>query len=188
MPSVLLRNHDGRRFVDVTASSGTGDLHKGHGVAFADLDQDGNDEILFQVGGATPGDAHALRIFHNPGHGNDWINLKLVGVKTNRAALGVRLTVTVEHRGSGPTHHPPCRRERRLVRRLAAGAAHRPREVRADRGRGGLVADEQHAAAFRRRGEEPDARDQGVRPDLQATGAPTLPHAPATATTVTHAP
>jgi hypothetical protein len=92
---VLLRNHDGRRFVDVTTASGTGDLHKGHGIAFADLDRDGYDEILFQPGGATPGDAHALRIFHNPGQGNDWINLKLVGVRTNRAALGVRLTVTV---------------------------------------------------------------------------------------------
>jgi tetratricopeptide (TPR) repeat protein len=99
MPSVLLRNRNGTRFVDVTTSSGTGDLHKGHGVAFADLDRDGNDEIFFQVGGAVPGDAHALRIFHNPGHANDWINLKLVGVETNRAALGARIKITVENRG-----------------------------------------------------------------------------------------
>lgn len=33
------------------------------------------------------GDSHALRVFENPGHGNDWITLKLVGVKTNRAAV-----------------------------------------------------------------------------------------------------
>ena len=26
-----------------------------------------------------------------PGHGNDWINLRLVGVKTNRAAIGARI-------------------------------------------------------------------------------------------------
>ena len=31
VPNVLLRNHDGKYFVDVTASSGTGELHKGHG-------------------------------------------------------------------------------------------------------------------------------------------------------------
>ncbi len=98
MPSVLLRNRDGKSFVDVTASSGTGELHKGHGVAFADLDNDGDEEIVFEVGGVTPGDAHAFRLFKNPGHGNDWITLKLVGVKTNRAAIGARIKVTVKRR------------------------------------------------------------------------------------------
>jgi hypothetical protein len=95
VPSVLLWNRDGTRFVDITSGSGTGDLHKGHGVAFADLDRDGNDEIFFQDGGAVPGDAHAPRIFHNPGQGNDWINLRLVGTRTNRGAIGARIEVTV---------------------------------------------------------------------------------------------
>jgi tetratricopeptide (TPR) repeat protein len=101
VPSVLLRNHDGKYFVDVTASSGTGDLHKGHGVAFADLENNGNEDIVFEVGGATPGDSHAMRVFENPGHGNDWINLKLVGTKTNRSAIGARIKVTVENQGQG---------------------------------------------------------------------------------------
>jgi hypothetical protein len=96
VPSLLLRNRGGQSFVDVTASSGTGELHKGHGVAFADLDHDGDEEIVFEVGGATPGDAHALRVFENPGHGNDWVSLKLTGVKTNRAAIGARIAVTLE--------------------------------------------------------------------------------------------
>ncbi len=96
VPSVLLRNREGRTFVDITASSGTGEWHKGHGVAFADLDNDGDQEIVFQVGGATPGDAHVLRLFDNPGHGRSWLGLKLVGVKTNRAAIGARITVTVQ--------------------------------------------------------------------------------------------
>jgi tetratricopeptide (TPR) repeat protein len=96
VPSLLLRNRGGGSFVDVTASSGTGELHKGHGVAFADLDRDGDEDLVFEVGGATPGDAHALRLFENPGNANDWISLKLVGVKTNRAAIGARITVTVE--------------------------------------------------------------------------------------------
>jgi hypothetical protein len=80
--------------VDITASSGTGEWHQGHGVAFADLDNDGDQEIVFQVGGATPGDAHAMRLFENPGHGKAWLGVKLVGVRSNRAAVGARITVT----------------------------------------------------------------------------------------------
>ena len=99
VPNVLLRNKGAESFVDVTASSGTGELHKGHGVAFADLDNDGNDEIVTEIGGASIGDAHALRLFRNPGNGNDWINLKMVGTKTSRSAVGARIVVTVENGG-----------------------------------------------------------------------------------------
>ncbi|HET9268110.1 MAG TPA: FG-GAP-like repeat-containing protein [Vicinamibacterales bacterium] len=98
-PSMLLRNRAGRSFADVTVSSGTGEMHKGHGVAFADLDGDGDDEIVFKVGGAAIGDAHAFRLFENPGHRNDWLGVKLVGVRTNRAAIGARIKVTVEDAG-----------------------------------------------------------------------------------------
>ena len=92
--SVLLRNREGRAFVDVTASSGTGELHKGHGVAFADLDDDGDQEIVFEVGGATPGDRHAARLFENPGHGNNWLSIRLTGTTSNRLAVGARIAVT----------------------------------------------------------------------------------------------
>ena len=81
--------------MDITASSGTGELHKGHGVSFADIDGDGDLDIAFKVGGATPGDAHAFRLFANPGHGRDWLGLDLVGTRTNRAAIGARIAVTV---------------------------------------------------------------------------------------------
>jgi hypothetical protein len=101
VPNVLLRNHDGKYFVDVTASSGTGELHRGHGIAFADLDNRGYEDIIAEIGGATPGDSHALRVFENPGNGNDWISLKLVGVKTNRSAIGARIKVTVENHSQG---------------------------------------------------------------------------------------
>lgn len=94
--AVLLRNVDGRTFADVTVATGTGELHRGHGIAFADMDRDGDQDIVFQIGGVTPGDRHAMRLFENPGHGRDWISLKLVGVKSTRSAVGARIAVTVE--------------------------------------------------------------------------------------------
>ncbi len=97
LPNVLLHNKGGKKFVDITASSGTGELHKGHGVAFADIDNDGDEDILTVIGGATPGDSHAFRLFENPGHGNDWISLRLVGVQANRSAIGARIKVTVKN-------------------------------------------------------------------------------------------
>ncbi len=99
VPNVLLHNREGKRFVDISASSGTGELHKGHAVAFADIDNDGDEDILTVIGGAAPGDSHAFRLFQNPGHGNDWIGLRLVGVKSNRSAIGARIQVTVKDEG-----------------------------------------------------------------------------------------
>ncbi len=107
LPKVLLRNNEGKSFVDISSSAGIGDLHKGHGTAFADLQNSGYEDILTSMGGATPGDAHAFRVFDNPGNesangdSNDWINIKLVGVKTNRAAIGARIKITVENRRKG---------------------------------------------------------------------------------------
>jgi tetratricopeptide (TPR) repeat protein len=102
VPNVLLRNDGGKKFVDVTSSSGTGELHKGHGVAFADMENNGKIDIVTEIGGAVPGDRHAFRLFENPGSDNDWITVKLVGVKTNRSAIGARIHVTVENAGAPP--------------------------------------------------------------------------------------
>jgi len=97
VPNVLLHNKGGKKFVDITASSGTGELHKGHGVAFADIDNDGDEDLLEVIGGGVPGDTHTFRLFENPGHGNDWLSVRLVGVKANRSAIGARIKVTVKN-------------------------------------------------------------------------------------------
>ena len=97
LPNVMFHNQGGKQFADVTAATGTGELHKGHGVAFADLDYDGDEDMVAEIGGAVPGDRHSIRLFENPGNTNDWISIKLVGVKSNRAAIGGRIRMDVEN-------------------------------------------------------------------------------------------
>jgi tetratricopeptide (TPR) repeat protein len=99
---VLLRNKAGKEFVDITATSGTGEIHKGHAISFADLERNGHEDIVAEIGGAVPSDRHAMRVFRNPGNDNDWINVKLIGVKSNRSAVGAKIKVTVENDGASP--------------------------------------------------------------------------------------
>jgi hypothetical protein len=94
VPNRMFKNVNGKRFSDVTTSSGTGHLQKGHGVACGDWDRDGNVDLYVELGGATPGDRFHKVLFQNPGQGNHWLTLKLVGRKTNRAAIGARIKVT----------------------------------------------------------------------------------------------
>ena len=91
VPNVLMHNVGGRRFEDVTIASGTGHLQKGHGISFADWDRDGDLDLFLESGGAVPGDKAHNVLFENPGHGNRWLTLRLVGTRSNRAAIGARV-------------------------------------------------------------------------------------------------
>src|SRR5580693_5900579 len=93
VPNRMFRNLGGKRFADITGSSGTGHLQKGHGVACGDWDRDGNVDIAIEVGGATPGDQYHNVLFQNPGQGNNSLTVKLVGQKTNRSAIGARIKI-----------------------------------------------------------------------------------------------
>ncbi len=95
-PNRMLKNVEGRHFEDVTMSSRTGHLRNGQGVSFADWDGDGDLDLFVEAGGVVPGDrAHNL-LFRNPGHGRHWLQVRMVGRRTNRAALGARLRVDIE--------------------------------------------------------------------------------------------
>ncbi len=96
VPNVMLENVEGRRFEDVTDSSRTGHLQKGHGVSFADWDCDGDLDLFAVQGGGYPGDQGYNVLFQNPGHGRHWLKVKLVGTRTNRSALGARIQVELK--------------------------------------------------------------------------------------------
>ena len=95
VPNRMFRNAEGRFFQDVTTATGTGNLQKGHAVAFADLDNDGDQDVFENMGGAFTGDPYHHTLYQNPGSTNHWLTLKLEGVRSNRSAIGARIKVSV---------------------------------------------------------------------------------------------
>jgi hypothetical protein len=96
IPNIMLRNDQGRRFQDVTFAGGFGHLQKGHAVSFADVDNDGDQDVFTQMGGFFRGDAFHNALFHNRGHGHRWLAIDLHGTTTNRSGHGVRIMVEVQ--------------------------------------------------------------------------------------------
>jgi hypothetical protein len=101
MPNKLFRNRNGQRFEDVTTQARVGNLQKGHEVAFADVNNDGNQDIFVETGGAQPGDAYFSSLYINPGQdeGNSWIGVQLEGVQSNRSAIGARIAASIREGG-----------------------------------------------------------------------------------------
>ncbi len=90
-PILLFHNGGNRTFEDISAASGLNDglLQSRRGVAFGDINNDGNiDFVVFNVG-APP--SLFLNETHNSNHR---VLFKLIGSKSNRAAIGARVTVT----------------------------------------------------------------------------------------------
>ncbi len=95
VPNRMFKNVAGKHFAEVTSSSGTGHLQKGHGVACGDWRRTGDIDIFEETGGQVNGDRYHNVLFMNPGgHGNHWLTVKLVGKKTNRPAIGARIKAT----------------------------------------------------------------------------------------------
>jgi enediyne biosynthesis protein E4 len=80
-------------FVLVTPEAAGPDLFKpivGRGSAYADIDGDGDLDVLLTSNG---GPAHLFR--NDGGNANHWIRLKLVGRNSNRDAIGAKVSVKV---------------------------------------------------------------------------------------------
>lgn len=93
VPNRMFHNEQGKSFTDVTTAGGFGHLQKGHSVAFGDIDNDGQQDVFANIGGAITGDRFYSVLFKNPGTLNHWIKLDLVGTKANRFGVGARVHV-----------------------------------------------------------------------------------------------
>jgi FG-GAP-like repeat/ASPIC and UnbV len=100
VPNKMFLNLQGNTFADVTNAARVGNLQKGHAVSFCDLDNDGDQDIFTEMGGAYTGDSYENSFYNNPGqNNNNWITLQLEGAKTNKAAIGAKIKVTFIDQG-----------------------------------------------------------------------------------------
>ncbi len=99
VPNIMYRNHLGEYLEDVTLAGGFGHLQKGHAIAFADFDNDGDQDVFAELGGAYAGDSFANALFVNPGFGNHWLKVTLVGRNSNRSGVGARIKLEIEEAG-----------------------------------------------------------------------------------------
>lgn len=99
-PNRLFRNNGGKSFQDCSISSGLSQLQKGHAIGFADYDFDGDQDIYSDIGGFYSGDTYENELYENPGFGNNWINIKFDGVKSNRSAVGTKVKLTFNDAGT----------------------------------------------------------------------------------------
>ena len=89
-PPLLFRNVNGKRFDNVSNSSGP-DFSRpivARGAAYADIDRDGDLDVLL-----TTNNGPAILLRNDGGNRNKWISLRLQGTKSNRSALGATVHI-----------------------------------------------------------------------------------------------
>ena len=89
---LLLHNLGNAVFEDVSSKAGTA-FSQGYlarGLAIGDWNNDGAPDAIFTCIGDRP-----VLLRNNLGQKNSWIGLRVVGVKSNRDAIGAKLTLRV---------------------------------------------------------------------------------------------
>ncbi|MEX2173003.1 MAG: CRTAC1 family protein [Pirellulaceae bacterium] len=94
-PNQLLENKNGRRFVDVSQASGVGlrAEHSGRGACFEDFDNDGDIDAVVLNSRGLP-----TLLENRTQNAHGWIEIDLVGGKTNRDGVGARVWVHTKDR------------------------------------------------------------------------------------------
>ena len=89
-PPLLLRNDGGGTFQNLGEAAGTafGSSYVARGLAVGDFDNDGDPDVVFTTLNGAP-----VLLRNNVGQSNNWIGFKLQGTRSNRDAIGAKITV-----------------------------------------------------------------------------------------------
>jgi hypothetical protein len=90
---MIVFENDGRKFRNTSFAAGLPFTGKSHGVNMADLFGDGRLSILVAAGGAYPGDLLTTSIYCPKSLPGNYLNVRLKGVKSNRSAIGARVSL-----------------------------------------------------------------------------------------------
>src|SRR5262249_34486140 len=89
-PKNLFMNLGGGQFCDASLQAGEAikEPRVSRGTAYADLDNDGNVDLIIEDLDGAP------MVLHNQGiPGRHWVTLELQGTKSNRLAIGARVKI-----------------------------------------------------------------------------------------------
>ncbi|HEV8129729.1 MAG TPA: CRTAC1 family protein, partial [Acidobacteriota bacterium] len=89
----LFRNLGTQSFKEMAAEAGIDNNLDGRGVALADFDNDGRLDIY-----QTNANQRALLYRNATQNAGNWLELKLIGTKSNRDAIGARVTIRIGQR------------------------------------------------------------------------------------------
>lgn len=94
-PKVLYHNDGKGHFVNIADSAGIVNYGMLHGIAFSDYDDSGNWSFYGSYGGFYWGTREDGHLYHNEGTQNHSLEIRLVGTRSNRDAIGARVTALV---------------------------------------------------------------------------------------------